>query len=145
MSHQGHPLPGSRPVIPRPIAVLYDGGCPLCLASVDRLQRWDTEGILEFMDARDVDAVAARFPGIPRDEGLAEMRLVLADGKVLGGFEAARALAAVLPRLRPLAPLLFVPGMALPGRAVYRFIARNRPRGHSCAGGSCGLPDRLPG
>jgi predicted DCC family thiol-disulfide oxidoreductase YuxK len=120
--------------------VLYDGRCPLCIATVARLRRWDTAGRLEYLDARDTAAVAARFPWLAQDEALREMRLALRDGRVLGGFDAVRALAAMLPRLRPLAFVLYLPGIRPLGVAGYRFVAAHRPQTFHCMAGHCDLP-----
>jgi predicted DCC family thiol-disulfide oxidoreductase YuxK len=118
---------------------LYDGRCPLCLATVARLRRWDTGRRLEYLDARDAEAVEARFPWLAHDPALNEMRLVFSDGRVLGGFDAVRALAAALPRLRPLAAVLFLPGIRPFGLAAYRFIAAHRPQTFHCTSDHCDL------
>lgn len=118
--------------------VLYDGGCPLCRAAVARLRRWDTRNRLEYQDARDTESLAARFPRLPPDPQLREMRVVLDDGRVLGGFDAVRAIAALLPRFRLVAPLLFLPGIRPVGAAVYRCVAARRPQ-DACNDAVCGL------
>ncbi|HEY3266079.1 MAG TPA: DCC1-like thiol-disulfide oxidoreductase family protein [Armatimonadota bacterium] len=109
-----------------PATVVYDGACPLCVAAVDRLRGWDAGGVLRYADARAAGGESPR-----------EMRLEFPDGRSLGGFDAARALCLLLPRLRPLAPLLFVPGIRTPGALAYRLVARFRPIPGRCQGGSC--------
>lgn len=122
----------------RHATVLYDGDCPLCRASVARLRAWDTAGRLDYLDARNTAALAVRFPHLPPDPELREMRLVLDGGHVVGGFGAIRALAALLPRFRPLTPLLYLPGIAPLGSALYRIVAAHRPR-EACTDQACSL------
>jgi predicted DCC family thiol-disulfide oxidoreductase YuxK len=123
-----------------PATVLYDGACPICRSTVERLRRWDKRHALRYLDARDAEAVAERFPQLPPDPELREMRLVFMDGEALGGFDAVRALSALLPPLRPLSPVLFLPGMRPMGKTLYRLIAVNRPQTLFCTEHSCPRP-----
>jgi predicted DCC family thiol-disulfide oxidoreductase YuxK len=122
--------------------VLYDGGCPMCRGAVARLRRWDAGHRLEYLDARDLDAAAARFPHLPHDDDLREMRVVLPDGAVLGGFDAVRALTSILPGFRPLAPLMFLPGVRPLGVLAYRFVGERRPQTYHCTDDHCDLRAR---
>ncbi len=65
-------------------------------------------------------------------------------GKLLPGFYAFRRLTLKVALLWPLAPIFWLPGMQLPGVAVYRWVARNRYRLSRCAapGGEAGQHGR---
>ena len=61
------------------------------------------------------------------------------QGKIYGGFDAARVLAWALPAGWLFIPLLYFPGVALIGRPVYHMVARNRFRLISCDDGVCSI------
>jgi predicted DCC family thiol-disulfide oxidoreductase YuxK len=66
------------------------------------------------------------------------MHVLSADGRrVYHGFAALRWLAWRLPLLWPVAPLLYVPGVAGLGQRLYLWVARNRFRLVPCHGGVC--------
>jgi predicted DCC family thiol-disulfide oxidoreductase YuxK len=108
--------------------VLYDGACGLCQRSILLLGRFDVLRRLEFVNVRDWEGVQARFAalGLDEDRCLEEMHVILPGGRVETGFDAYRAMSWVLPGLLPFAPLLYIPGVPVIGRAVYRSIARRR-------------------
>jgi len=66
--------------------VLYDGTCRFCIAQVVRLRRM-TRGRVAFESAY-ADGVRARFPQLPQDGMLGEMKFVDADGRLYGGAAA---------------------------------------------------------
>lgn len=66
--------------------VLYDGTCRFCVAQAARLRRM-TRGRVAFESAY-ADGVRARFPQVPQDGMLGEMKFVDADGRVFGGAAA---------------------------------------------------------
>jgi predicted DCC family thiol-disulfide oxidoreductase YuxK len=62
------------------------------------------------------------------------------EGVLLEGFYALRKLTRKVPFLWPLVPIFWLPGMHVPGRVVYRWVAANRYRLSRCA-----VPDRRRG
>lgn len=122
----------------RPV-LLYDGHCRFCIAQADRLSRW-TGDRLRLVSFRD-PGVLARYPSITPEACEAAMQLVLADGRVVAGGEAAARALALRPVLVPLAALYFVPGVRQLADLVYRLIARNRFHlgGRTCTEETCGL------
>lgn len=78
--------------------------------------------------------------GATREPGrfLEEMHVLTPDGtRLLSGFAALRWLAWRLPLLWPVAPFLYLPGMATLGQRLYLWVARNRLRLVPCHGGVC--------
>ena len=104
--------------------LIYDGECGLCSEAVALLQRWDREHVLRFVPFQDGAAVA-RF-GIALPALAAAMHLVLPDGRVFAGADAAPELLRLLPGKRWLAPLFRVPGVLPLARRVYAWIAARR-------------------
>ncbi|MGH7561643.1 MAG: thiol-disulfide oxidoreductase DCC family protein [Gemmatimonadales bacterium] len=121
-------------MLTRPVLV-YDGQCGFCRGWVVRLRRWGL---------RDVDLLPASDrhdkPGIPplREEQVdREMVLVLTDGKVLGGGDALPELWGRVPRLRPIAWLLRLPGVRTLRNRIYARVASRRTRD------ACEVPARV--
>lgn len=140
MTAPRHPHP---PEDDRPL-VLYDGACSFCTTQARRLERL-AQGRLEVRPVQEEDA-RERAPGLTLDEGLRELKLVDAAGRVYGGAEAVvRALALGRPGLAPLLRAYDLPGLRPLAERVYRWVARNRSRlpGGGCEG-ACGLPSESP-
>jgi predicted DCC family thiol-disulfide oxidoreductase YuxK len=107
--------------------ILYDGDCPLCRREIDMMTRLDAgRGRLGRVDIAAAGFDPSRY-GRTREELMARIHGVAADGTLVEGMEVFRqAYAAVgrgwllawtrLPGLRPLAD------------AAYRWFARNRLR-----------------
>ena len=112
----GEPPPGAT--------VIYDGECGLCRESVTLLRRWDREHALHFLPFQDQAAVA-RF-GIALPALAAAMHLVLPDGRVFAGADAAPEILARLPGKRWLAAGFRVPGVMPLARRAYAWVARRR-------------------
>lgn len=126
--------------MPAPTLVLYDGLCPLCRKTTALLKRLDWLRHLRFHDCRDP---AGLPPHLDRARLVAEMHVLTPDRKTaLSGFRAVRWIAARVPVLWPLLPLLFVPGMARLGQRVYLWVARNRFRLLPCHDGVCTIPPK---
>jgi len=104
--------------------LIYDGECDLCRDAVELLRRWDREHVLRFVPFQDGAAVA-RF-GLALPALAAAMHLVLPDGRVLAGADAAPELLRLLPRKRWLAWWFRVPGAMPLARRVYAWIAARR-------------------
>jgi predicted DCC family thiol-disulfide oxidoreductase YuxK len=129
---------GRRHALRRPALVLYDGQCLFCQRSVAILKRLDWLGRLGYLDAREPATLARVELPLNRDRLLEEMHLVTPDGRhVYPGFAAFRWMAWRLPLLWPIAPLLYLPGVARTGQRLYRWIARNRFGLVPCKEGSC--------
>jgi len=118
----------------RPDWVCYDAECPLCVRWANRLRRLlELHGFtLLPLQSPTVRATLS----IPRNELLAEMRVITNDGHVFGGADALLYITRAI--CRPIFELTRIPGTRPLLRAVYRFIARNR----KCSTGSCTLGSR---
>lgn len=104
--------------------LFFDGGCAHC--------RRIARAIAPFLHKRGLAIAPLQDPrvgallGLPREELLREMRLLMADGTHLGGADAAVALAKEIWWWRPLVWLSQIPGMMPRLRALYRWIAARR-------------------
>ena len=117
-------MPAERLRRPAQPTLIYDGECGFCRTSVDRLQRWDREHRLALLPFQDHARVAAF--GIPLPALAAAMHLVLPDGRVLAGADAAPEILRLLPGKRWLARAFSIPGVLPLARRVYAWIARQR-------------------
>lgn len=104
--------------------VIFDGECGICRDAVELLRRWDREQVLRFVPFQDGAAVA-RF-GITLPALAAAMHLVLPDGRVFAGADAAPELLRLLPGKRWLAVPFQIPGALPLARRVYAWIAARR-------------------
>src|ERR1044071_354540 len=99
------------PLPPIP-TLIYDGECGFCRESVELVRRWDREHRLAMVPFQDQERVAAF--GIPLTALAAAMHLVLPDGRVFAGADAAPELLRLLPGKRWVAwPLPWPGGLAL--------------------------------
>ena len=121
--------------------LLYDGTCRFCTAQAARLRRMGRGRVA--VESAYAPGVRERFPMVPQEGVMGEIKLVDADGQVLGGAAAIfRTLEhgggilgalAYLYRLWPIRPI---------ADAGYRVIARNRYRiSGRCEDGSCDVPN----
>ena len=104
--------------------LIYDGECDFCRESVAIVSRWDRERRVTLIPFQEQARVAA-FQ-IPLPALAAAMHLVLPDGRVLAGADAAADLLRLLPGKRWVAHLFGVPGVLPLARRVYGWIARRR-------------------
>lgn len=104
--------------------LIYDGACGLCERSVALVRRWDREHRLAIVPFQDQARVAAL--GIPLPALAAAMHLVLPDGRVLAGADAAPEMLRQLPGKRWLAGAFRIPGILPLARRLYAWIARRR-------------------
>lgn len=117
--------------------LLYDGTCRFCIAQAKRLERLG-RGRVQIASAY-AEGVRARFPMVPQDGVLGEMKLVDAGGRVLGGAAAiARTLEYGGGPLGIAAKLYRVWPVRVLADAGYKVIAWNRYRLRGkCEDGSC--------
>ena len=104
--------------------LIYDGECGFCRQAVELIRRWDREQVLRFVPFQDGAAVARFAIGLPALA--AAMHLVLPDGRVYAGADAAPEVLRLMPGKRWLAPLFRVPGVLPLARRVYAWIAARR-------------------
>jgi len=104
--------------------LIYDGDCGFCQRSMELVRRWDREHRLHYVPFQD-EARVARF-GVPLPALAAAMHLVLPDGRVYAGADAAPEILKLLPGKRWLALPFAVPGVLPIARRVYAWIARRR-------------------
>src|SRR5260370_40075247 len=83
--------------------IFLEGTCSFCRWSQAKIEPYDSNGRLRFLDYNDA-AVAAQAP-FPRADLDQEMHLRTPEGKWLRGFAAWLALLRVLPRLVGLPPV----------------------------------------
>jgi predicted DCC family thiol-disulfide oxidoreductase YuxK len=111
-----------------PLTVLFDGECPFCRWTANRLRRWDRDGSLRLRPLQDVGdqpVLAQLLDGFDLGRSI---HAVDSAGRVAAGGEAVLAIVAVLPGGRPVAT--FVGGVGLwrlVVRFAYRVVDRVRP------------------
>lgn len=123
--------------------VFFDGMCPVCKKAKRNLERLDWLGRLRYEDIHNRPAAEAALPAVTYADMLRQMYVKRPDGSYFGGFEAFRALAAVLPLCWPLVPFLWLPGAKWIGTRMYKFIARNRFKFAKCDDEACSLHLKL--
>ena len=104
--------------------LVYDGSCGLCTDAAALVRRWDRDRRIDVVPFQD-EALVARF-GIALPAYAAAMHLVLPDGRVYVGADAAPPLVRMLPGRRWLAWPWVVPGVPRLARRVYAAIAARR-------------------
>ena len=107
----------------------YDGDCGLCMRLVRHLEGLDARGTITWTAYQSLDDPPS---GISWEDMEREAYLISDAGEVSEGFYAIRELVARLPAHSVLGKFMHLPGVDLPGRLVYRFVARNRKRLPSC-------------
>ena len=119
--------------------LLFDGECNICRAGAARLQRMAASPALK-MESFRAAGVLSRFPGVTAEACEKAMQYILADGRVVEGFEA---VVAAL-RIRWFGVFLkvyYVPGIRQLLDAGYRLISKYRFKlaGRSCENGACAI------
>jgi predicted DCC family thiol-disulfide oxidoreductase YuxK len=108
------------------LAILYDGSCELCRASVDGINQFDNSGLIEPFDLQDAE-LRAKFPDLKLENLLEELHAVDDGGRVYRG---ARAINEILRRQRGLrgylAYLWYIPPYAWLADRQYKRIAASR-------------------
>jgi predicted DCC family thiol-disulfide oxidoreductase YuxK len=106
--------------------VFMDGGCAFCQWARARVEPFDTNERLKFLDYND-PAVAALAP-FSREELDREMYVRAPDGSWHAGFAAWVVLLRAMPLLSWLGALLGSGMFRSAGPKLYRWVARNRYR-----------------
>ena len=111
---------------PGMLAILFDGSCEMCRASLDGIRQFDNSGKMEPLDLH-LEEVRTQFPNLKLENLLEELHAVDEDGHVYRG---ARAINEILRRQRGLkgylAYLWYVPGYAWLADRQYKRIAASR-------------------
>jgi predicted DCC family thiol-disulfide oxidoreductase YuxK len=118
--------------------VLYDGECPLCIASAKKFAPLLHRHGFDFAPLQ-TRWVQERL-GLKPDELLAEMKLLTDEGKVFGGADAVLQIARKIWWAWPLFVLAQIPGAKNLFRAIYRRVAANR----HCLGVACAVQISSP-
>jgi len=106
--------------------VYMDGGCPFCQWARARVEPFDTDNRLRFVDYND-PAVAAQAP-YTHEELEKEMHVRAPDGVWHAGFQAWVVVLRAMPLLSWLGALLGTRMFRRAGPKLYRWVARNRQR-----------------
>ncbi len=107
----------------------YDGECGICLRLVRRLMKFDARGSITWTAFQSLECPPL---GISWEDLDRAAYLISDAGDVSEGFYAIRGLLTRLPALAAVGMFMHLPGVALVGRPLYRFIARNRKSRLSC-------------
>lgn len=111
---------------PGMLAILYDGSCEMCRASLDGIRQFDNSGKMEPLDLH-LEEMRTQFPDLKLEDLLEELHAVDESGRVYRG---ARAINEILRRqsgLRGyLAYLWYIPGYAWLANRQYKRIAASR-------------------
>lgn len=111
---------------PGTLAILFDGSCEMCQASIDGIRKFDNSGTIRAIDLHD-PAARAEFPDLEQTDLLEELHAIDERGRVYRG---ARAINEILRRQKGirswLAYLWYVPGYAWIAKRQYKRIAATR-------------------
>jgi predicted DCC family thiol-disulfide oxidoreductase YuxK len=124
--------------LPQADVVIYDGECQFCQKQVARLHAWDGRGRLAFLSLHD-PLTRQYCPNLSHEQLLEQMYVVDPQGRQYGGAAAFRYLSLRLPRLWPLAPLMYIPFSLPVWQWLYRQVAVRRYRWNKteCENGTC--------
>jgi len=109
------------------LILIYDGECGFCKKWVDWIRKRDKAQQLEYLPCQSNER-KQRFPQINEMDCLKAMHVVLSDGPIFSGADAAPHILRALPGWQWCAAMFKIPGALLVARPVYRSIARNRHR-----------------
>ena len=122
--------------------IYFDGGCAFCRWWRARLEPWDRNSRLQFVDFNDPNAASAAPFSL--NELAQEMHLRAPDGAWSAGFPAWVRILHELPRLAWLGWFLAKPPLRWIGPGLYRWIARHRTllpgAPPPCNAGACAPP-----
>jgi predicted DCC family thiol-disulfide oxidoreductase YuxK len=125
--------------------LIYDGLCKFCTAGATHFIGWMGRVDVELLDFQRPGALD-RFPGLTHEICMSAMQLVMPQGRIYHGFEAAVRAFATRRFLGPLAYLYYVPGLRHLLDFLYAKVAANRYHimgkalaAGECDGGTCAL------
>ncbi|MBK7142182.1 MAG: DUF393 domain-containing protein [bacterium] len=105
--------------------LIYDDSCPICLASIDRLRKIDTLGIVELVPLSD--------PRLPHGQSLPPqhelknaVHLFDDSGQMYRGAEAVAQVMSIFPTTAWISRIMGWPGIRQLARVIYGVVARNR-------------------
>jgi predicted DCC family thiol-disulfide oxidoreductase YuxK len=111
---------------PGRLAVLYDGSCEMCVASIGAIARFDNSDSIDALDLFE-GSVYEQFPGLKRADLVRELHAVDDQGRV---FRGSRAINEILRHQRGpkrwLAYAWYIPGFAWLADRQYKKIAATR-------------------
>ena len=111
---------------PGKLAILYDGSCEMCRASLDGIRQFDNSGNMEPLDLHD-EEVRAKFPELKIENLLEELHAVDEKGRVYRGARAINEILRWQNGLKGyLAYLWYIPGYAWVADRQYKRIAASR-------------------
>jgi predicted DCC family thiol-disulfide oxidoreductase YuxK len=108
-----------------PVALIYDGQCPVCQKTVAWIRENMRKGAFEMVPCQS-DEARTRFPFVEQAVCMQAMQLILPDGEVLSGEKALPEIVKRLKRYSPAAALFDLPGSEILARSFYRWFADNR-------------------
>ncbi|MBX9668025.1 MAG: DCC1-like thiol-disulfide oxidoreductase family protein [Candidatus Obscuribacterales bacterium] len=117
----------------KPYDLVFDGDCIICVRTVGLIHRMDIFSLVTLHNVHELEYVEWKSE-VDLNRAPSEILLREKPGVWVGGFRAFRAIAWRLPWLTPIAPLLYLPGIAQIGDAVYKLVAANR---YTILGGKC--------
>ncbi|MDY6766048.1 MAG: DUF393 domain-containing protein, partial [Candidatus Nanohaloarchaea archaeon] len=98
------------------------GGCGFCTVFKRWMERLDWRDRFDWTDLHQADYTA--LP-VSEEECTAAMQ-VIDDGMVYPGFYGTRRILRSIPLLVPVAVFMYLPGVPVVGRRVYRWVADHR-------------------
>ncbi len=111
---------------PGTLAVLYDGECDMCRASIQGIRNFDRSDKIEPLDLHD-PAARARFPALAIEDLMEELHVVNDRGQLFRGARAINEILRIQPGLRGwLADAWYIPGYAWLANRQYKRLAASR-------------------
>ena len=123
-----------------PWTLYYDGWCSLCIWIVKILEFFDIPGTVAYYSYRNLKIVPT---GLSGDKLERNAYLVTSNGHSYQRFFAFRMITLRIPVLLILTPFLWLPGISIVGKAIYRRVSDNRYRLFTCgsrASRACAKP-----
>jgi predicted DCC family thiol-disulfide oxidoreductase YuxK len=109
-----------------PIIVFADGNCPMCVELASRLKKFDTHGVMRFVDANDPKWTAVAAGRFTPEEMLGQMATRMPNGTWRTGYFAWAEILRHMPSWSWLGWLMLCPVFYGIGPAVYAWVARRR-------------------
>lgn len=117
------------------VAMLFDGGCPLCSKEVAHYRRVDKAGSVNWADIHADPSLLKQY-GIEYEAAMKHLHVVDTDGSIVTGAPAFAVVWAQLPYYRHLARVVSLPGVIIVLDKLYHWFAEKRfAKRMSCASG----------